>query len=216
MKSISISSIILFLAVMFLAVYTGSREINHKIEESIKANLESEISILKDKINKQSELINSIINVNDKENQNQNQNQNTDSQLPSTDENTDSDNVVNEAIPEFEYIVENGGITITKYLGKQTSVQIPNMIGQLPVRKIGERAFADSKVKSVTIPKDCTEIDWFAFYGCYALTTVHIPKSVQSIGYGAFDGCSKRLTIYCDNNSFAHQYATSFGISFSN
>ncbi len=214
MKSISISSIILFLAVMFLAVYTGSREINHKIEESIKANLESEISILKDKINKQSELINSIINVNDKENQNQNQN--TDSQLPSTDENTDSDNVVNEAIPEFEYIVENGGITITKYLGKQTSVQIPNMIGQLPVRKIGERAFADSKVKSVTIPKDCTEIDWFAFYGCYALTTVHIPKSVQSIGYGAFDGCSKRLTIYCDNNSFAHQYATSFGISFSN
>lgn len=214
MKSISISSIILFLAVMFLAVYTGSREINHKIEESIKANLESEISILKDKINKQSELINSIINVNDKENQNQNQN--TDSQLPSTDENTDSDNVVNEAIPEFEYIVENGGITITKYLGKQTSVQIPNMIGQLPVRKIGERAFADSKVKSVTIPKDCTEIDWFAFYGCYALTTAHIPKSVQSIGYGAFDGCSKRLTIYCDNNSFAHQYATSFGISFSN
>ena len=114
MKSISISSIILFLAVMFLAVYTGSREINHKIEESIKANLESEISILKDKINKQSELINSIINVNDKENQNQNQN--TDSQLPSTDENTDSDNVVNEAIPEFEYIVENGGITITKFL----------------------------------------------------------------------------------------------------
>ena len=214
MKSISISSIILFLAVMFLAIYTGGREINHKIEESIKANLECEISILKDKINKQSELINSIINVNDKENQNQNQN--TDSQLPSTDENTDSDNVVNEAIPEFEYIVENGGITITKYLGKQTSVQIPNMIGQLPVRKIGERAFADSKVKSVTIPKDCTEIDWFAFYGCYALTTVHIPKSVQSIGYGAFDGCSKRLTIYCDNNSFAHQYATSFGISFSN
>lgn len=214
MKSISISSIILFLAVMFLAVYTGSREINHKIEESIKANLESEISILKDKINKQSELINSIINVNDKENQNQNQN--TDSQLPSTDENTGSDNVVNEVIPEFEYIVENGGITITKYLGKQTSVQIPNMIGQLPVRKIGERAFADSKVKSVTIPKDCTEIDWFAFYGCYALTTVHIPKSVNSIGYGAFDGCSKRLTIYCDNNSFAHQYATSFGISFSN
>lgn len=214
MKSISISSIILFLAVMFLAIYTGGREINHKIEESIKANLECEISILKDKINKQSELINSIINVNDKENQNQNQN--TDSQLPSTDENTDSDNVVNEAIPEFEYIVENGGITITKYLGKQTSVQIPNMIGQLPVRKIGERAFADSKVKSVTIPKDCTEIDWFAFYGCYALTTVHIPKSVNSIGYGAFDGCSKRLTIYCDNNSFAHQYATSFGISFSN
>ena len=100
MKSISISSIILFLAVMFLAVYTGSREINHKIEESIKANLESEISILKDKINKQSELINSIINVNDKENQNQNQNQNTDSQLPSTDENTDSDNDVNEAIRE--------------------------------------------------------------------------------------------------------------------
>ena len=54
MKSVSVSSIILFLAVIFLAVYAGGKEINYKIEETIKANLESEISVLKDKINKQS------------------------------------------------------------------------------------------------------------------------------------------------------------------
>lgn len=207
MKSISISSILLFLAVLILAVYTGGKEINKKIEETIKSNVESEISILKDKLNQQSELINSIINLKDKTNED------AETTQPPESEDENSDTVVNENLPEFEYIVENGGITITKYLGKQTSVQIPNMIGQLPVLKIGEKAFADMKVKSVSIPKDCKEIDWFAFYGCYALTTVYIPSSVKTIGYGAFDACSNRLTIYCEEDSFAYKYAISFGIS---
>lgn len=214
MKSISISSIILFLAVVFLAVYAGGREINHKIEESIKANLESEIAVLRDKIGKQGELLNSIVNLSGKTTSTDTSIDDT--QSPSEDKNTNSDGVVKESLPEFEYIIENGGVTITKYLGKQTSVQIPNMIGQLPVLKIGEGAFADTKVKSITIPRDCKEIDWFAFNGCYALTSVHIPKSVKVIGYGAFEGCSKRLTIYCESESYAHQYAMSFGISYSN
>lgn len=211
MKSVSVSSIILFLAVIFLAVYAGGKEINYKIEETIKANLESEISVLKDKINKQSELINSIINLNNKGNEN------TEPQNPTgSDDIVDTNTSNNEELPEFEYVIENGGVTITKYVGKQTSVQIPNMIGQLPVLKIGESAFADTKVKSIVIPKDCAEIEWFAFSGCYALTSVHIPKSVKSIGYGAFDGCARNLIIYCENNSFAQQYAISFGISYSN
>lgn len=216
MKSIKTTSIILFLAVLLLSVFVGGKQINSKIEESIKKNYQTEIDALKDKLNSQSTLINSIINLNKKPSNNTTQNTTpntttttTTTQKPSSTNTPEEDEIL------FEYIKENGGITITRYIGKQTSVTIPNKIEQLPVLKIGENAFADTKVKSVTLPSSCEEIDWFAFYGCYALTTVYISNEVNNIGYGAFDACSKSLTIYCERNSYAQQYAQSFGIKYS-
>ena len=212
MKSIKIGSLFLFLAVIFVAVFISGKKINSTIEETVKSNYQSEIEVLKDKLNKQSELINSIININNKNDENVNTNQNTTTTKP---DNSNSNTPNEDTEIEFEYIKENGGITITKYTGKQTSVQIPNYIEQLPVLKIGENAFSDTKVKSITLPAGCLEIDWFAFYGCYALTTIYIPSNVKSIGYGAFDSCSKSLSIYCEKNSYAQKYAQSFGISYS-
>ena len=203
MKVSLLSTLVLIACITLFAIFFAGREINSKIEDTIKLNYQSEINLLKEKINNQSELINSIINLNNKQNSNPNPNQN----------NTESTLI---AEPEFEYIKENDGITITRYNGNNTSVSIPNKIEQLPVLKIGENAFSDCKIKSVTIPSSCKEIDWFAFYGCYALTTIYISSNVSTIGYGAFDGCSKSLKIYCENNSFAEKYAQSFGISYSN
>ena len=213
MKSIKIGSLILFLAVILVTVFIGGKQINSTIEETIKANYQTEINVLKEKLNKQTELINSIININNKNEQNTNPN-NTDNTTTNSNVNNNTNSNTNEQLVEFEYIIENGGITITKYVGKKTSVQIPNTIEQLPVLKIGENAFFESKVKSVTLPQNCIEIDWFAFYGCYALTTVYISSNVETIGYGAFDSCSKSLTIYCEKNSYAQKYAQSFGISY--
>lgn len=213
MKSIKAGSLLLFLAVILAAVFLGGKKINTAIETTIKENYQAEIEILKDKLNKQSELINSIININNKEESNSNSNSNTQTNTNQSNPNVSTTNK-NELI-EFEYIKENGGVTITRYIGKSTSVQIPNKIEQLPVLKIGENAFSDTKVKSVILPSSCREIDWFAFYGCYALSSVYISTSVNSIGYGAFDSCSKSLVIYCENNSFAQKYAQSFGLSYS-
>ena len=200
MKVSLLASFVLISAITIFAIFFAGREINTKIEESIKTNYQSEINLLKEKLNNQSELINSIIDLNNKNN-------------------SDSDSNINEPTlidqPEFVYIKENGGITITGYNGSKTSVNIPNKIEQLPVLKIAENAFSDSKIKSITLPSTCKEIDWFAFYGCYALTTIYISSNVSIIGYGAFDGCSKSLTISCENNSFAERYAQSFGISYS-
>ena len=149
-------------------------------------------------------------NTNQTENNTQN---NTVTTKPNDSSNTTNKNEENNL--EFEYIKENGGITITKYIGNKTTVQVPNTIEKLPVLKIGENAFSDTKIKSVTLPSSCTEIDWFAFYGCYALNTVYVSSNVKAIGYGAFDSCSKSLTIYCEKNSYAQKYAQSFGISYS-
>lgn len=216
MKTINISSFLLFLMVTLVAVFLGGREINKAIQDTIDNNVQTELQVLKDKINQQSELIISIINLNNKNGDNKDNNfdentSNTD--IPSTPKDDVSTNIEN--ANEFQYIKENSGITITGYTGKQTTLKIPETIENLPVLKIGEEAFANSKIKSVSIPSSCTEIDWFAFYGCYALTSIHIGNGVKTIGYGAFDACSKSLTIHCSKDSYAEQYAKSFGISYS-
>lgn len=213
MKKIRIGSLFLFLAVILFTVFVGGKKINSSIEETIKNNYQTEIEVLKDRLNKQSELINSIININNKNEQTNNSDEDSITTSKPTVENNpieDSNTQV-----EFEYIKENGGITITKYVGKKTSLQIPNEIEQLPVLKIAENAFADTKIKSIILPSGCIEIDWFAFYGCYALNSIYIPAGVETIGYGAFDACSKTLTIYCEKNSYAQKYAQSFGIAYS-
>ena len=213
MNSLNVTSVLLFLAIVVIAVFVGGKEINRQIDETIKENYQSEIEALKDKLNKQSELINSIINL---ENNNDNTDADTDPDTDTDeDASTDTEEVSKNEVLPFTYIIENGGVTITGYNGKLTTVNIPNKIEHLPVLKIGEHAFADSKIKSVSIPATCTEIDWFAFYGCYALTAVYIASDVKTIGYGAFDSCSKSITIYCERDSFAEKYAQSFGISYS-
>lgn len=70
-----------------------------------------------------------------------------------------------------------------------TSVSIPNS-----VTSIGEYAFyACRELASVTIPNSVTSIGKSAFSSCESLTSVTIPNSVTSIGEGAFQGC-KALT----------------------
>lgn len=203
MKYTHLISLLLFFAILVLALFLSGRQINSKIEKTIRENYEKDIQILKDKINKHSELISSIINIKDKE-----------EEAESTDDAKDES--TNASGLEFEYIKTDGGIAITKYTGSKTSVTIPNKIDGSSVVKINENAFSDTRIKSITLPVGCKEIDWFAFYGCFALTTVYVPSAVEIIGYGAFDGCSKALVIYCENGSFAEQYAQSFGINYSN
>ena len=60
---------------------------------------------------------------------------------------------------QYEYVTNNGTITITGYTGPGGDVTIPDTINGLPVRSIGESAFA----------------------GCTSLTNVIIGNSVTSI-----------------------------------
>ena len=192
------------LAVLLLGVFAlfafASRE--QAPLDSNDSELKQEVETLRQQVASQAELISSLL-------ANKESNVNT---KPEENESLDQTNTVT---AEFDYVKENGGITITKYNGKQASVRRPEKIEDLPVLKIGKNAFADSKIKSVTLPSLCKEIDWFAFYGCYALSTVYVSEKVTQIGYAAFDGCSKPLTIYCPSGSYAERYSQSFGISYS-
>lgn len=63
--------------------------------------------------------------------------------------------------------------TIKKYNGNDAVVNIPSEINGTPVTTIGNAAFRDFSVTSVTIPANVTEIGSNAFAGCTNLTSVN-------------------------------------------
>lgn len=71
------------------------------------------------------------------------------------------------------------------------SVTIPNS-----VTSIGNSAFASNpNLTSIVIPNSVTSIDYAAFTSCRGLTSVEIPNSVTSIGDFAFNFCSGLTTL---------------------
>lgn len=79
---------------------------------------------------------------------------------------------------------------ITKYNGKALNVTIPSTIYGNKVTKIGDYAFRQTDVVSVTIPNGVTELDYGCFEYCENLKNVSIPNSVETIGGAAFWECT--------------------------
>ena len=97
---------------------------------------------------------------------------------------------------QFEFVTNNGAITITAYTGPGGQVAIPGSINDLPVTTIGDYAFAGADIiTGVTIPNSVTSIGEGSFSDCIYLTCVTIPNSVISIGYGAFYDCLSLATV---------------------
>ena len=90
---------------------------------------------------------------------------------------------------EFRVVPVDGSksVAITEYVGDKEEINIPPKIQKLPVTRIGEGAFREKKLTSVTIPNSVTAVENHAFRG-NQLISVTIPNSVTSIGNMVFRG----------------------------
>ena len=103
-------------------------------------------------------------------------------------------------VSDFNSTINNGEVTITGYTGTGGVVEIPTMIGGLPVTTIGQNAFqSKSSVTAVVIPNGVTTIMDAAFAGCSGMTAITLPNSLTSIGGYVFDGCSSLQSITIPN-----------------
>lgn len=80
-----------------------------------------------------------------------------------------------------------GGVTITGYTGTATQVDIPATLYGLPVTEIGEEAFENKKLTSVTIGKSVKTIRSGAFQN-NQLAALVIPNGVTLIDEDTFKG----------------------------
>lgn len=91
---------------------------------------------------------------------------------------------------DFEY-AENadGGLTIVKYTGKSSIVNIPSQINGMKVTRIGRYAFVTKSVAEITIPDTVTHIGFRAFWTKGSLKSITFPDSVKVIEDEAFASC---------------------------
>ncbi|MDO4863766.1 MAG: leucine-rich repeat domain-containing protein [Ruminococcus sp.] len=102
---------------------------------------------------------------------------------------------------DFEYVIEDGRTKITKYIGNEQYVAIPDSIEGVPVTEISYYAFeANYDVVSVQIPESVTLIGEDAFMDCASLAEVNIPEAVTGIDRGAFVACASLTEVTVPQN----------------
>jgi len=82
---------------------------------------------------------------------------------------------------QFTYITNNGTITITGYTGPGGAVTIPGTINGLPVKRIGDYAFAAVGLTSVAIPNSVISIGDLAFGFCTNLTALYFAGNAPNV-----------------------------------
>lgn len=91
-------------------------------------------------------------------------------------------------------------------LSGSNSTVIPNS-----VTKIGQSAFRNRAIASITIPSSVTEIESSAFSQCSSLTSIIIPNSVMIIGNSAFSDCSNLASVKLPDKQPTNQMSFAFG-----
>lgn len=102
----------------------------------------------------------------------------------------------------FEFDSTTG--TIKEYRindkGAPADVYVPETIGGVTVRNIGDKAFykykdTDTALGTVTLPDTVTTVGAYAFSGCSELTNIQLSSNLTAVGEYAFSGCTALTSI---------------------
>lgn len=99
----------------------------------------------------------------------------------------------------FEYRIEKENITITKYIGTDTIVDVPETIDGIEVNKIGKYAFSECRdLIEVILPNSINIIGSHAFYNCRKLMSITASDGIYEMEDGAFKNCEelRNVTLY--------------------
>lgn len=93
---------------------------------------------------------------------------------------------------DYNFTVNEDGstVTITKWTGSGSEIEVPETLDGKTVTVIGTWAFAQiESITKVTLPDTVTEIGDSAFNSCTALADVVLPSGLKKIGSTAFGSC---------------------------
>lgn len=104
-------------------------------------------------------------------------------------------------IPDSDYVTpddselqtqenDDGTLSLTLYLGKDTALEIPSEIDGKKITNIGNSAFKDSILEGIKLPETIVEISPLAFHSCQNLVEVELSEGLVNIGNAAFFNCT--------------------------
>ncbi len=97
----------------------------------------------------------------------------------------------------YDYLTNNGTITLTEYYGPGGSVVVPSTINGLPVKSIGDYAFYSYPgLNGVTIGSSITNIGRYAFSECASLGAVYFSGDAPSVYTSAFWNATNATCYY--------------------
>lgn len=97
---------------------------------------------------------------------------------------------------QFYCIRNDNTAVVTKYLGSETYVTIPDTVENYPVTEIAKAAYYRTNLTEVVIPHSVEKIGCWAFADCRNMRGVYLPKSVQYIENYAFDENRQMLIMF--------------------
>ena len=159
----------------------------------------------------------------------------------STIQNEDSITNINKDYSLWEFEPYGEGVALTKYLGTQTDIYVPNKLiaGETEytvlkladslfenndavnsitlasgILEIGDKAFYDcDSLVCILLSNELTLIGNEAFYSCDSFNSVILYESLSDIGDNAFAECSNLVT-YCYSDTYSYTYVSQNGIEF--
>ena len=91
---------------------------------------------------------------------------------------------------------------VSDYNGTAERIAIEKEYEGLPVRAIGNWAFAHANaISMVILPNSIVHIGEYSFYSCDGLNSIKIPNSVKNIEEDAFSQCDSLETVIFEENS---------------
>lgn len=91
---------------------------------------------------------------------------------------------------QYNYNVFCDHVTVKTGSKQMPWIHIRKTHHNLPVTRVGQKAFEAACLRTIRVPRGVTHIDYCAFYKCKRLRRVILPDGLKVVGRSVFNGCT--------------------------